>query len=171
MSDSPAHDPLLAHLVPPENVVPGSAYVVQVRNSGVGVAVVDGGQLGYVLHLEKLGRNLEKLGRSFLATEWDWDRDPQFGTAIHQHRTSATSTQAPTSSPGSAAPNTAIPPQNRHALTSTVPAGTTHRTSLASPSRSVEGTRGARVQIETVFPQPVSGADELLLTSPPQWLS
>ena len=67
--------PLLERRVPREEVVLGRAYVIHARNGGVGVAVVEDGQLGYRLHREKFGKH-------FLFVEIDWDEGPPYGTAI-----------------------------------------------------------------------------------------
>jgi hypothetical protein len=69
------YEQLLARRIPRSDVVVGRAYVIYARNGGVGVAVLEDGQLGYELHREKFGRH-------FLFTEEDWDNGPPFGTAI-----------------------------------------------------------------------------------------
>lgn len=74
MTDS-RHKRLLARRIPRSEIVPGRAYVIYARNGGVGVAIVQYGELGYEL-------NREKFGRHFLFIESDWDNGPSFGTAI-----------------------------------------------------------------------------------------
>jgi hypothetical protein len=70
-----AHTPLLARRIPLSAVQVGCAYVIHARNGGVGVAVSEGGRVGYRLHRNKFDRH-------FLFVEWDWEVDAQFGTAI-----------------------------------------------------------------------------------------
>ena len=69
------HAPLVARRIPREGIVVGRVYVIHARNGGVGVAVEDGGRLGYELHRVKFERH-------YLFVEWDWDEGPPFGTAI-----------------------------------------------------------------------------------------
>lgn len=69
------YEPLLARRVPRDDVVVGRAYVIHARNGGVGVAVDEGGRLGYCLRREKFGDY-------FLFVEYDWNEGPPFGTAI-----------------------------------------------------------------------------------------
>jgi hypothetical protein len=69
------YEPLLARRVPLEDVVLGRAYVIHARNGGIGVAVQEDGQLGYLLHRVKFGNH-------FLFVEYDWAQGPPFGTAI-----------------------------------------------------------------------------------------
>jgi hypothetical protein len=66
----------LARRVPRESIVIGRAYVIHARNGGVGVAVNG--------RLDRLGYRLrrEKFSMVFLFVEYDWDEDPNFGTAI-----------------------------------------------------------------------------------------
>jgi hypothetical protein len=66
---------LLARRVRREDIVLGNAYVIHARNGGVGVAVHHRGRLGYRLRREKFSA-------VFLFVEYDWDEDPNFGTAI-----------------------------------------------------------------------------------------
>ena len=67
--------PLLARRVPRAEILVGRAYLIHARNGGIGVAVVEDGQLGYTLYREKMGN-------IFLFTEVDWSAGPPFGTAI-----------------------------------------------------------------------------------------
>ncbi len=53
----------------------GRAYVIHARNGGVGVAVEKNGCIGYRLHRVKFTDH-------YLFTEYDWDDDPSYGTAI-----------------------------------------------------------------------------------------
>ena len=66
---------LMTRRVPRVDVVEGRAYVIHARNGGIGVAVVEDGQVGYELHREKFGEH-------DLFIEYDWDCGPPFGTAI-----------------------------------------------------------------------------------------
>ena len=66
---------LLARRLPLDSIVLGRAYVIHARHGGVGVAVREDGRVGYCLHREKWGEH-------YLAVEYDWAEDPQFGTAI-----------------------------------------------------------------------------------------
>jgi hypothetical protein len=66
---------LLARRVRREDVVVGRAYVIHAHDGGVGVAVEKDGRLGYRLRREKWGNH-------YLFVEYDWDEDPNFGTAI-----------------------------------------------------------------------------------------
>lgn len=66
---------LLSRRIPPEQITIGAAYVIHARNGGVGVAVLEGGNLGYRLHREKFGSH-------FLFVEYDWAQGPPHGTAI-----------------------------------------------------------------------------------------
>lgn len=67
---------LLKRRIPLAEIEVGRAYVIHARNGGVGVAVRDkNDKLGYRLHREKFGDH-------FLFTEWDWEVDSTFGTAI-----------------------------------------------------------------------------------------
>jgi hypothetical protein len=69
------YKPLLARRIPREDVVLGRAYVIHARNGGVGVAVKDRNLLGYRLRREKWGNH-------YLFVEYDWEEDPNYGTAI-----------------------------------------------------------------------------------------
>lgn len=69
------YEQLLARRIPVEQIEVGKAYVIHARNGGVGIAVRQGGKLGYRLHREKFGDH-------YLFVELDWQADPQFGTAI-----------------------------------------------------------------------------------------
>jgi hypothetical protein len=69
------YKPLLARRVPRDSIVLGRAYVIHARNGGVGVAVEKNGCIGYRLHRVKFTHH-------YLFTEYDWDDDPSYGTAI-----------------------------------------------------------------------------------------
>jgi hypothetical protein len=69
------HDTLLTRRIPRDAIVLGRAYVIHARNGGVGIAVEEGGLLGYRLHREKFGRH-------FLFVEYDWADHPTLGTTI-----------------------------------------------------------------------------------------
>lgn len=69
---------LLAKRVPLADVVIGRAYLIHARNGGVGVAVLEDGQVGYRLHRVKFDRH-------YLFVEWDWDIGEPHGTAIPLH--------------------------------------------------------------------------------------
>ncbi len=73
------YEPLLARRLSVDGVELGRAYVIHARNGGVGVAVLEDGELGYRLHREKFGRH-------FLFVELDWDVGPPHGTAIPLQR-------------------------------------------------------------------------------------
>jgi hypothetical protein len=72
---SDEHKPLLDRRVPHDSVVLGRAYVIHARNAGVGVAVIEDGMLGYLIHRVKFGHH-------YLFTEYDWAENPTYGTAI-----------------------------------------------------------------------------------------
>jgi len=66
---------LLMRRIPRHQIDAGCAYVIHARNGGVGVAVLDRGELGYRLHRVKFGFH-------YLFVEYDWDNGPPFGTVI-----------------------------------------------------------------------------------------
>ena len=66
---------LVARRVPLDTIVLGRAYVIHARHGGVGVAVREDGRVGYRIHRKKWDEH-------YLAVEYDWAEDRQFGTAI-----------------------------------------------------------------------------------------
>ena len=75
MGSDDRYKPLLDRRIPRADIVLGRAYVIHARNGGIGVAVKEDGLLGYCLHRVKWGDH-------YLCTEYDWEEDPSFGTAI-----------------------------------------------------------------------------------------
>lgn len=75
MAFDACYEPLLARRIPRSDIISGRAYVIHARNGGVGVAIVENGELGYRLHRVKFEHH-------FLFVELDWDQGPPYGTAI-----------------------------------------------------------------------------------------
>jgi hypothetical protein len=48
---------LLKRRIRVEDAVEGSVYVIHARNGGVGIAVSEGGRIGYRIHREKFGNH------------------------------------------------------------------------------------------------------------------
>ena len=66
---------LLPRRVPLADIEIGRVYLINARNGGIGVAVLEDGQVGYRLHRVKFERH-------YLFVEWDWDIGAPHGTAI-----------------------------------------------------------------------------------------